>query len=77
MQHNGSFLYVIKERVRKISDFRMYMEENLKLVEKKYKEMLLLINNATEGGQFNSFYFEQPFKEWYAKEFDKKKKQLK
>lgn len=47
------------------------MEKHLVEAEEAFKEIVEMINEATEMGQFNDRYFEKPFKHWYARIFDR------
>lgn len=40
-----------------------------------YSEIIELINAATERGQFNERYFQEPFIKWYLELMDQKEKQ--
>ena len=39
-----------------------------------YEEIIDLIEESTERGQFNELYFRKPFLQWYVKQWDKKAK---
>ena len=47
------------------------MEKHLQEAEQAYQEVCDIIRDSLEHGQFNHMYFEEPFKLWYAKKFDK------
>lgn len=51
----------------------MKLEEAHDKLEKAFEEISEIINESYEHGQFNSPYFEQPFKKRFARKMDEEK----
>ena len=48
----------------------MNRQQLFEKLEAAYDEMVDLIEQSSERGQFNSLYFRKPFLEWYTKQLD-------